>query len=407
MKKVEVLFRGWGQDWVLGTLADNGSSLLFEYSAQALQRGIEFSPIHLKLRSQAYSGFPDHLGGLPGLVSDALPDGWGLLLMDKVFLKGGRDPAQVSPLDRLSFIGERAMGALAFRPSDDLALTASDLSLLALAQAAHEVIDGRDTQALQALALVGGSPQGARPKVLVQFDPASRAVSSREQGAGTPWLLKFQARGEHPEVCAIEYAYSVMARSCGLAMPATRLFPINPQLAAFGVQRFDRVAGMRVPVHSLAGALHADFRLPSLDYKTVLRATAAITHDQREVQKAFLACVFNVVFNNRDDHAKNFSFCMTQGMDWKLAPAYDLSFNAGPRGQHQTSVMGEGMAPGRSHLLALAKDCQVPQKFALGCIADVCAKADKLGPLLGEAGVRKRTQRMVVAAVQANLRRLG
>ena len=73
MKKVEVLFRGWGQDWVLGTLADNGSHLLFEYSAQALQRGIEFSTIHLKLRSQAYSGFPAHLGGLPGLVSDALP----------------------------------------------------------------------------------------------------------------------------------------------------------------------------------------------------------------------------------------------------------------------------------------------------------------------------------------------
>ena len=289
-EKVEVLFRGWGQDRVLGSLADNGSSLLFEYSA---------------------------------------------------------------------------------------------------------------------LALLGGSPQGARPKVLVQFDPASRAVSSRAQGAGAPWPLKLQARGEHPEVCAIEFAYSVMARSCGLAMPAAQLFPINPQLAAFGVQRIDRVAGMRVPVHSLAGALHADFRMPSLDYKTVLRATAAITHDQREVQKAFLACVFNVVFNNRDDHAKNFSFCMTQGMEWELAPAYDLSFNVGQRGQHQTLAMGAGLAPGRSHLLALAKDCQVPQKFALGCIADVCAEADPLGPLLGEAGVRKRTQRTVMAALQANLRRLG
>ena len=94
-------------------------------------------------------------------------------------------------------------------------------------------------------------------------------------------------------------------------------------------------------------------------------------------------------------------------MDWKLAPAYDLSFNLGPSGQHQTSVMGECLAPGRTHLLALAKDCQVPQKFALGCITDVCAEADLPAALLSESGVRKRTQRTVIDAVQANVRRLA
>jgi len=77
MRKIEVLFNGWGESWVLGTLADDGAHLLFEYSAQAVKRGIEFSPRHLKLQAQAYANFPAHQYRLPGLIADALPDGWG------------------------------------------------------------------------------------------------------------------------------------------------------------------------------------------------------------------------------------------------------------------------------------------------------------------------------------------
>ena len=139
LKKLEVVFEGWGQDWVLGTLADDGRHLLFEYSPEAVKRGIEFSPRHLKLRHEAYGNFPDFLSRLPGIVSDALPDGWGLLLMDRLFRKAGRNPDQVSPLDRLAFIGRGAMGALTFRPSEELESQNADWSLLEIAQAARHV----------------------------------------------------------------------------------------------------------------------------------------------------------------------------------------------------------------------------------------------------------------------------
>ena len=405
MKKLEVLFCGWGQRWSLGTLADNGADLLFEYSPEALRRGVEFSRLHLPLRGQAFGGFAAHQASLPGMVADALPDGWGLLLMDKLFLKSGRDPASISPLDRLAFIGERAMGALAFQPSDDLVLTIAGMSLLELAQAAQQVEQGRESKALKELALVGGSPHGARPKALVQLDLATRAVSTRADAPGEPWLLKFPARGEHAEVCAVEYAYSNMARACRIEMPPTIHFRNDARLAAFGVQRFDRERGMRVPVHSFAGALNADFRLPSLDYRDVLRATRLFTGDEQEVRKAFARCVFNVVFHNRDDHAKNFALRMSERMEWKLAPAYDLSFNAGPRGQHQTAVMGEGLRPGRQELLALAKNCDVPAQFAAEAIERVCAAVEQLSEALDGAGVRKATQKVIVDAVRANARR--
>ena len=114
MKKVHVRYEGWGENWHLGTLADDGQHLLFEYSAQALTEGLDLSPRHLPLQKQAMGDFPRHFWRLPGLFADSLPDGWGMLLMDKLFRKQGLRPEQCSPLDRLSFIGHRGLGALTY-----------------------------------------------------------------------------------------------------------------------------------------------------------------------------------------------------------------------------------------------------------------------------------------------------
>src|SRR5262249_42136688 len=160
-----VVFRGWGEDWLLGTLAESSRHLLFEYSAQALARGVEFSARELPLRQEAFGDFPDFQMRLPGLVSDALPDRWGLLLMGKAFAGLGRDPASLSPLDRLAFVGDRAMGALSFRPSAKIGLSEPDLDLLQLAQATREVVADEAPAALIKLAHAGAS-QGARPKAM-------------------------------------------------------------------------------------------------------------------------------------------------------------------------------------------------------------------------------------------------
>ena len=116
-----------------------------------------------------YSGFPAHLWGLPGLMADALPDGWGQLLMDRLARKQALFPALLSPLDRLAFVGARAIGALGFEPANALQLNDHDVALLALATQAQMVLSGNETSVLTELALLGGSPHGARPKVLVHM----------------------------------------------------------------------------------------------------------------------------------------------------------------------------------------------------------------------------------------------
>lgn len=405
MKRLAVHYCGWGEDWPLGLLADDGTTLLFEYAPEALAQGLELSPLHLKLRATAYGGFPPHLLRLPGLIADSLPDGWGLLLMDRLFRQQGlRHPG---PLDRLAFIGDRAMGALRFVPAAEPDAEEPDWNLLALAKESERALAGEAGVALRELALTGGSPQGARPKALVQYDTRSGHVSTRGDAPGSPWLVKFPAQGEHKEVCAIEQMYAELARDCGLEVPASAWFDLSSKLAAFGVARFDREQGLRVPVHSLAGLLQVDFRLPgSADYTTLLRATRLLTRDEREVEKAYARAVFNVLFHNRDDHPKNLAWRLGRDRRWRLAPAFDLTFSEGPMGQHHMDVCGEGRAVERGHLLRLASEGGMQIKAAEATIDRMLAQAATFSQRVAAYPIRRTTARHMSVAIEKCRRRV-
>lgn len=403
MKTVKVFFCGWDERWLLGTLGHSGRSILFEYSAESLERKIELSPFRLPLRQAAFSDFPPYQENLPGLIADALPDGWGRLVMDRLFRKTSRDLATVSPLDRLAFIHDRAIGALVFEPGEPLLLSAEDLDLLELAKSAQLVLADKDTSALKQLALLGGSPQGARPKVLVQYDMAERTISTHANSDGVPWLVKFQAQGEHKEVCAIEALYAQLAEECGLDVPPTQYFELDARLSAFGIQRFDRHHGLRVPTLTLAGLLDDDFQRPTQDYSTFIRATRALTRDEREVEKAFERCVFNVILNNRDDHTKNFSYAMNERFEWKLAPCYDLTFNTGPNGWHQMTVMGEGVTPTGSRLMALASDAGLKPAFARSAIERISDIAGRFTENARGWKIRRTTANEIAGYIGKNL----
>lgn len=408
IKKVDVFYEGWGERWHLATLADDGRKLLFEYSAEALSQGLELSPRHLKLQAAAYGDFPVHQWGLPGLIADALPDGWGLLLMDRLFRQNGILPERTSVLERLSFIGQRAMGALSFQPATETNMSPDAVQLLGLAQQAQTLLRGEDSAILTQLALMGGSPHGARPKVLVHYQAALGQMSTQRFEGSAPWLFKFQAQDEHKEVCAIEHLYAQLARDCGLDIPQTQYFDLSPQLAAFGIARFDVAGPLRIPTHTLAGLLHANFRLPgTVDYTTFLRATRFLARDEREVQKAYQRMVFNVLFNNRDDHSKNFSYLLGQDRRWVLSPAYDLTFCSGPAGYHQMDVCGEALHIRRTHLLQLAAQCSVDKRWAQQTIDLQIAVAHTFATQSQDYAIRSATRQNIAAIIEANVAQLN
>lgn len=400
MNQLQVWYAGWGENFQLGTLADNGRQLLFEYSPAALDRKLELSPVKLKLSAASFGDFPLFQHRLPGLFADSLPDGWGLVLMDRLFRQ--RRIASAGPLERLAFMGDRAMGALRYKPADQLADREVNWSLLGLAQESERVLSGAPVHDLQALILAGGSPQGARPKALVQFDARTDQVSTLPNAPGEPWLIKFQASNEHKEVCAIEMLYSQLARASGLDMPDTRYFDLSDTLSAFGIARFDRERGARVPIHSLAGLMSIDYSVPgSIDYNGFLRATRFVTKDEREVIKAYRRAVFNVVMHNRDDHAKNFAWRLGADSRWRLAPAYDLTFNEGPNGEHSLDVGGKGKAITRADLNALAVDAGIRIATANQVIDEVAEAAGTLAQHASSWPIRAQTVAHLVRSVES------
>ena len=395
MRKLEVRL-DWGDEQrVVGTLAEQQHRIYFEYAVGFLDSGRPISPFKLPLRPGVFEHTEREFAPLFGAFNDSLPDGWGLLLMDREFRKRGLDPGTLSPLDRLAYIGTRGMGALTYHPptaaeKDEQGLA---IDLAALARQAERVLEGSAEEILPALRIAGGSPAGARPKVLVGVRDDGRIISGTSDlpEGFRHFLVKFGAREDPSDIGAVEAAYARMAESAGIGVPPARLFETADGGRYFGAERFDRDGNRRVHMHTLGGLLHASHRVPSMEYEGFLRATLILTRDLRQVEEAFRRMVFNVLAHNRDDHVKNFSYLMAQDGAWRLAPAYDLVFSHGPGGQHTMAIAGEAARPTEKDMLRVGKDCDVEPRRGLLIIEEVRGAVQEWPRFASEAGVSAET----------------
>ncbi|MFY0606249.1 MAG: type II toxin-antitoxin system HipA family toxin [Cyclobacteriaceae bacterium] len=352
-----------GEKLRVGRMAQVSGRIYFEYETEFLKRGVEISPFKLPLQAGAMTCESQIFEGVFGVFNDSLPDGWGRLLLDRAVQARGIAHQSLSPLDRLAHVGRGAMGALEYEP--DYSIENDQVASLRLNDVAHEiqkVLKGEPTEVLQELLAMGGSSAGARPKILVGYNKNSSQVIhglTELPREFEPWLIKFSSSLDQPDIARIEYAYALMAKVAGVEMPEVKLFEESGRKAYFGVKRFDRIGNRRIHMHSVAGLLHADHRVPSLDYEGILRCALALTRDITEVTKVWRLAAFNVLAHNRDDHSKNFSFLMDRDGHWKFSPAYDLTFSYGPGGEHSTMVFGEGRNPGSKELLSLGEKFQI------------------------------------------------
>lgn len=374
--------------------------IYFAYDEHWLAGGFNLSPLNMAPGSAPQMAPEPHLfGGLLGAFADSLPDGWGMLLMDRFFLRElGIDRRAVTPLDRLAYMGDRAMGALEYRPVLEKTEADSALDLRHLYRAVLDVYEGDTEATLDALRLAGGSPAGARPKVVVALSADKRHCASPFQALGDGyehWLVKFRAPEEHRDTGAIEYAYAQMARHAGLEMAEPALLSVPSESGVerfFAAKRFDRDGERKIHMLTACGILYADHRAPSLDYGDLLRATWAVTSHAGEVEKMARLMVFNALAHNHDDHSKNFSYLFDKGR-WVLAPGYDLTFSRvrGMADEHTTAFAGAGL-PTRK---ALRKVCE-PFSFlkvddyieqtleALSGWRELCAELDIAGQQAAE-----------------------
>ncbi|MYD75856.1 MAG: type II toxin-antitoxin system HipA family toxin, partial [Gammaproteobacteria bacterium] len=347
---------------LVGHLARRGHKVYFEYDSGFVRKGLEISPIECALRPGVQTFDPLLFEGLPGVFHDSLPDGWGRLLLDRQMRSLGVLPQELSALDRLAHVGHAGMGALVYDPDHTGGPSDDAVSIDTVAGQVHRVLSGEVTDVLAELVALNGSSAGTRPKAMIGLHENRRDVihgAHEMRDRYEPWLVKFPNAADGSDAGAIEYVYALMAAEAGVAMPDVHLFPAQAGSGYFAVRRFDRKHNRRLHVHTACGLLHSDFRTPSLDYEDLMALTMNLTRDMREVEKMYRLAVFNVLAHNRDDHPRNFSYVMDRTGEWKLSPAYDLTFSSGPRGEQSTMVMGEGKSPGHDALVRLGLEARL------------------------------------------------
>jgi len=388
----------------VGTLAtaDRGQ-LFFEYTPEWLSTGFDLAPRSLAFNAVLQKAKDPLFDGLHGVFNDSLPDGWGLLLMDREFNKRlGWSRHQITPLDRLAYMGSRAMGALSYEPAFDNERIEDTADLSALAASIEAVLSGSTEDVFNQLRIQGGSPGGARPKVTVALSDTSAVCLSgfhHIPEGYQHWMVKFRSKEDPQDMGRLEKTYADMAHIAGLAMPPTALLQVQVGTTTehyFAVHRFDRHANERRHMLTMAGLYYADFRAPCLDYKDILGATSVLTKDARQVERAFRLMTFNVLTHNKDDHAKNFAFVYGNN-GWELSPAYDLTFSQGMGGEHTTAIAGSGN-PDRDKLMEIASAFRVDAGATI--IEEVRHAVAKWPTLARENGVSQQTLRAVGNALE-------
>ena len=356
IKQIEVIYKSR----LVGRLALTKDHLCaFEYSTEWISSGFSISPFELPLRSGVFIAKPHPFEGGFGVFDDCLPDGWGLLILDRYLQQQGVNTRTLTLLDRLALVGSTGRGALEFRPDKSVVSKQEYADFEKLALEAERILDSEEYtgEGIEEFQQRGGSPGGARPKIFTQYN-------------GKEWLVKFRAKQDPTSIGRDEYKYSMLAKECGIEMPATQLF----ENKYFGVERFDRTTDGKLHVVSIAGLTGADYRVPSIDYAHIFQVCAALTHSIAELWKLYRLMVFNYLIENKDDHANNFSF-IYRNDNWHLSPAYDLLPSSGMNGFHTTTI-NDSITPTSDDLIAVALKAGLNRKEALQIFEEMKDKVD-------------------------------
>lgn len=395
----------WGNK--IGTLISSkkrfGEQVCFYFDPEYVKNGKNIFPLRAPLTSiAAQKGMPVYpeegkeFGGLPSFIADSMLDHWGNVVFAEWAKAHHIRTKDLSPLDRLAYIGRRGMGALEFVPPTSPEMERpfkveiselSRLSQMALTEAKsfHAVMSPDFT--VESLFKVGTSAGGRRPKAVINVNPATGECYSGQVPAPvrgfTPMIIKFDEHSEIPTT-RIEYSYYLMALDAGLKMMLSRLVEGKHEVH-FLTERFDRIGNTKIHVQTLAA-----MNPLSRSYEDLFDASLKIEISPSELKTLFLQMVMNVVGGNIDDHNKNFSFVMGSDGVWHISPVYDFTFTVDTSSpfyinRHSMTVNGKNQDITKEDLMEVAARYNI--KGASGIIESAVSTVKNYRRYAEQAGV--------------------
>ena len=337
----------------VGTLSMGSKSCCqFEYDNEWLTSGFSISPLKLPLKAGLFTADYLPFDGNFGIFEDSLPGGYGEYLLRKVLHHSGIDYRRLTPVQRLSLVGNSGMGALCYVPETRI-LEKQDITTLdEMQQMALEALSEKGGNHEEVLFYNSGNSGGVRPK----------CIFSDEEGH---WLVKFRHTYDPKNIGQIEYQYNEAARLAGIDVPEFRLM----ENKYFATRRFDiSEDGTRLHVATASALLNEPITPPKMDYFNLLQLTGYLTQSAKAVEQQFRRMVFNDYAGNYDDHARNFSF-IYRDSKWELAPAYDLT-NDQTLGEHATTVNFKGL-PSDEDLIAIGTSIRISRSRCLEIMKEV------------------------------------
>ena len=200
----------WGQE--VGRLSwhEKRNTSFFVYNPEFLKGGLDIAPLVASIRlpqsTRAIYGETERIyQKLPSFIADSLPDAWGNQLFEQWRRESKISERDVTPLEKLAFIGRRGMGALEFVPEIDRGAASEQIDIKALADMAERIVAERENVriapdellTIQSLISVGTSAGGRQPKGIIAINRETGEIRSGQVEHETGYdyyIMKFGDR---------------------------------------------------------------------------------------------------------------------------------------------------------------------------------------------------------------------
>jgi Uncharacterized protein related to capsule biosynthesis enzymes len=388
----------WGEE--IGRLAWDKRRQLsyFTYNPAFVGKGIDVAPIVAPLNEinamRPLWGENEKIyQKLPAFIADSLPDAWGNQIFEFWRTNNHLAPSEITPIEKLSFIGKRGMGALEFEPEISHAAKTDKIDMHSLINLAQRIFTDRENATIhpdesltmQSLLTVGTSAGGRLPKAIIAIHRETGEIRSGQISGLQGYdycIMKFG----NAKYCSteLEQTYYELAVDCGISMMPSRLISIEGQ-NHFLTQRFDRVNGEKIHTQTLAAIC------PEADsYEKLMWVCRKLRTPESDCEEVFRRMVFNYLMNNSDDHSKNFSFTMNRNGEWRISPAYDMTYviDTGgyqPNRDHCLYMRAKLSGVTKEDVLSFAKDNGIRRAEAI--IRSVVTSAQKFRKVAKHNGV--------------------